>query len=153
MVRPNQGSEFYREYDLMDARRHKVDKRAAPHQEQALRELHKWYTAAHTEPRGGILVLPTGGGKTFTACHFICRNPLSDGFKVLWLAHTHHLLEQALFSFSDLVSLIAEPRPRLSIRVVSGTIGHFPVHSIQISDDVVVNSLQTALNFARFVAP
>ena len=91
-------------------------------------------------------MLPTGGGKTFTACHFICRNPLSDGFKVLWLAHTHHLLEQAHFSFSHLVGLIAEPKAQLRSRVVSGTIGHFPVHSIKASDDIVISSLQTVCN-------
>lgn len=146
MASPNQGSDFYREYDLADARRHGLAKSPAPHQAEALQELDKWYKSAPTEPRGGILVLPTGGGKTFTACHFICRNPLSDGFKVLWLAHTHHLLEQAYFSFSHLVGLIAEPKSQLSSRVVSGTIGHFPVHSIQPSDDVVVSSLQTVCN-------
>ncbi|MEZ6114400.1 MAG: DEAD/DEAH box helicase family protein, partial [Pirellulaceae bacterium] len=94
----------------------------------------------------GILVLPTGGGKTFTACHFLGRNPLSDGFKVLWLAHTHHLLEQAFASFDQLVGLIGEPKTQFNIRVVSGTIGHFPVHSIKPSDDVVISSLQTICN-------
>jgi len=139
-------SDFYRKYDLANARRRRVAKSPFPHQEEALQKLDKWYKSAPTEPRGGILVLPTGGGKTFTACHFICRNPLSDGFKVLWLAHTHHLLEQSYFSFGDLVGLIAEPKSQLSSRVVSGTIGHFPVHSIQPSDDVVVSSLQTICN-------
>jgi len=155
MATPEQGSEFYREYDIADARRRNVAKSPFPHQEEALQKLEKWYKSAPTEPRGGILVLPTGGGKTFTASHFICRNPLSDGFKVLWLAHTHHLLEQAFFSFcpripnpsdNGLVGLIAEPKAELRVRVVSGTIGHFPVHSIQPSDDVVVSSLQTICN-------
>ena len=142
----SEGSDFYREYVLADARRDKSEKAPAPHQAQALHELDKWYKVAPADCRGGILVLPTGGGKTFTAGHFICRNPLSDGFKVLWLAHTHHLLEQAFFSFADLVGLIAEPKSRLNVRVVSGTIGHFPVHSIKASDDVVITSLQTATN-------
>ena len=155
MATSNQTSEFYREYDLADARRQAVAKRPAPHQAEALQELDNWYKSAPTEPRGGILVLPTGGGKTFTASHFICRNPLSDGFKLLWLAHTRHLLEQALFSFcpriptpsdNGLVGLIAEPKAELRVRIVSGTIGHFPVHSIQPSDDVVVSSLQTVWN-------
>lgn len=141
-----QASDFYREYDLAEARRQGIRKPPAPHQAEALKKLDDWYKSAPTEPRGGILVLPTGGGKTFTACHFISRNPLSDGFKVLWLAHTHHLLEQAFISFSQVVGLIAEPKATLNTRVVSGTIGHFPVHSIQATDDVVVSSLQTICN-------
>ncbi len=158
MTMPKLTSEFYREYDLADARWHRVAKSPFPHQEEALKKLDKWYKSAPTEPRGGILVLPTGGGKTFTASHFICRNPLSDGYKVLWLAHTHHLLEQAFFSFcpriptqwdNGLVGLIAEPKPGLHVRVVSGTIGHFPIQSIQASDDMVVSSLQTVCNAVK----
>ena len=141
----SEGSDFYREYVLADARRDKSEKAPAPHRRRHSTNLTsgiRWLQPTVAEDT----VLPTGGGKTFTAGHFICRNPLSDGFKVLWLAHTHHLLEQAFFSFADLVGLIAEPKSRLNVRVVSGTIGHFPVHSIKASDDVVITSLQTATN-------
>ncbi len=141
-----QGSDFYREYDLADARRRTVGQAPAPHQQQALQALDRWYRTATDDHRGGILVLPTGGGKTFTAGHFLCRNPLSDGFKVLWLAHTHHLLEQAFAGFERLVGLVAEPRPRLAVRVVSGTEGHFRVHAVRPTDDVVVGSVQTVGN-------
>lgn len=65
---------------------------------------------------------------------------------MLWLDHTHHLLEQAFVSFHQLVGQIAEPKSQFNIRVVSGTIGHFPAHSIQPSDDVVISSLQTICN-------
>ena len=59
----------------------------------------KWFGKESEGHKGGILVLPTGGGKTFTAVRFLCQGPLSKGYKVLWLAHTHHLLEQAYYSF------------------------------------------------------
>ena len=87
-------SELCRVYDLRAARKRDSKREPAAHQQNALDEMSTWYRAARTEPHGAILVLPTGGGKTFTAGHFTCRLPLSDGFKVLWLAHTHHLLEQ-----------------------------------------------------------
>ena len=135
-------SDFYREYDLALARssKHAV-KEPAQHQKAALERLRQWYI----EPKehGGVLVLPTGGGKTFTCVHFACRHPISDGFKVLWLAHTHHLLEQALGSFNELLHLISEPRSKISIRVVSGAIDHFQARDIRASDDVVLASLQT----------
>jgi ATP-dependent helicase IRC3 len=118
----------------------------APHQAEGLRKLHAWYKSPQAHPRGSVLVLPTGGGKTLTTVHFLASSPLSDGFKVLWLAHTHHLLEQAFFSFANPVRLIAEPRQKLNVRVVSGTIGHFPVHSIRATDDVIISSLQAAYN-------
>ena len=100
------------------------------------------------EPRGTILVLPTGGGKTFTAVRFACVHPLSDGFKVLWLAHTHHLLEQSFKGFDGLAASIAEPKSQLAIRVVSGGDGHFKTHSIRPTDDVVIASLQAVAKAA-----
>ena len=85
---------------------------------------------------------------------FLCRNPLSKGYRVLWLAHTHHLLEQAFDSFAPRseeqqqqygmeVAHIAEPKNKLAIRVVSGTPGHFPVSAIKGHEDVIIITLQT----------
>lgn len=134
-------SEWFRQYDLSEARRQGCERNPEVHQSRALDKLTKWYTK---EGDGGILVLPTGAGKTFTATHFLCRHPISDGRKVLWLAHTHHLLEQGFLAFHHALPLIAEPHRNLRVRVVSGTTGHFPVHSIKASDDVLVCSVQTA---------
>src|SRR4051812_42338938 len=132
-------SEWDRDYDLDEARRHPSKRLEATHQTEALAKLRAWYDSAPAPDAGGLLVLPTGGGKTFTAVRFLCRNPLSDGYKVLWLAHTHHLLEQALDGFgkpSDEASgmevgLIHEPKERLRARVVSGTAGHSRVAAIK----------------------
>src|ERR1044071_5684949 len=90
---------FYREYNLTAARAHQIGNSArqpAGHQRAAITNMHRWFDGPVPTPTGGMLVLPTGGGKTFTALRFLCAGPLSQGYKVLWLAHTHHLLEQAL---------------------------------------------------------
>lgn len=137
---------WYREYDLVEERIHPSSKIPASHQIGALEKLRDWYESRPQPDAGGILVLPTGAGKTFTAIHFLCSHPLSQGYKLLWLAHTHHLLEQAFKSFDDGVSLIAEPRSEVAARVVSGTIGHFPVHSIKPSDDVIIGTVQTLVH-------
>jgi len=50
--------------------------------------------AAWSESRRVLLVLPTGGGKTRTACA-IARAELVNGGRVLWLAHRRELLAQA----------------------------------------------------------
>ena len=129
---------FYRLYDLRAARNQRSGKRPAAHQAAALDKLQQWFRSPTPgTAKGGLLVLPTGGGKTYTAVHFLCTEPLSDGYKVLWLAHTHHLLEQVFHCFGppeDLaadgyeVASVAEPKDRLGIRVVSGTPGHSAVH-------------------------
>ena len=151
------GNEWDRDYDLNEARKHPSKRAEAAHQTQALAKLRAWYESAPMPDAGGLLVLPTGGGKTFTAVRFLCRNPLSDGYKVLWLAHTHHLLEQALDSFGKRgdsddemeVGLIHEPKERLRTRVVSGTPGHSRIAAITRDDDVVICTLQTAVRGYR----
>lgn len=144
---------FYRRYDLREARKQPPTKTPAAHQTDALGKLHDWYHGPTPgEDKGGLLVLPTGGGKTYTAVHFLCRGPLSDGYKVLWLAHTHHLLEQVFHSFGPTdeqvadgyeVANVSEPKDVLGIRVVSGTPGHCAVHKILPTDDVVIGTVQT----------
>ncbi len=144
---------LHRVYDLVQARQYPPKKEPAFHQSEALFKLRTWFEAKHS-PSGGILVLPTGGGKTFVAVRFLCAGPLSHGYKVLWLAHTHHLLEQAFYSFAPQdekqaqkngyeVARITENKHSLSVRVVSGTPGHFPVHQIKPEDDVIIGTLQT----------
>lgn len=69
------------------------------HQKDAFEKLSQLFTFENEEHKSGILVLPTGAGKTFTSVRWICRNVLSKNVKVLWLAHTGHLLEQAYDTF------------------------------------------------------
>ncbi len=130
---------FFRAYNLTETQ--KEPKKPAAHQHQALDKLQKWYQDKNSNP-GGILVLPTGGGKTFTAMRFLCTYPLSNGYKVLWLAHTHHLLDQAFYSLESEVKLIRN-KQKLNVRVVSGTKGHFRPAQIEHSDDIVICTLQT----------
>ncbi len=130
---------FFRTYDLTKTQ--KQPQEPAAHQCQALDKLYKWFQEKHSNA-GGILALPTGGGKTFTAVRFLCREALSDSYKVLWLAHTHHLLEQAFYSLESEVKLI-QNKQQLNVRVVSGTKGHFTPAYINKSDDVLICTLQT----------
>ena len=69
-----------------------------PFQEQAFRAL----DALKAKTPGGfssMLVLPTGAGKTYTAAHWIIRNYINEGVKVLWIAHRSELLRQAAETF------------------------------------------------------
>ncbi|HOJ05867.1 MAG TPA: DEAD/DEAH box helicase family protein [Bacteroidota bacterium] len=144
---------YHRSVDLALARQLTSHMNPAAHQADALRVLATWYHSEQQE-KGGLLVLPTGGGKTFTSWRFLITGPLSDGYKILWLAHTHHLLDQAYHSVipqsEELAALrgyelglLREPRSRLDVRVVSGSAGFFPPHQISEKDDVIIGTLQT----------
>lgn len=65
----------------------------------------------------GLLVLPTGGGKTTTAVEWLMPH-LLQGKRVLWLAHRHELLEQALATFKRAASY--RKQSPITYRLVSG---------------------------------
>jgi ATP-dependent helicase IRC3 len=134
----------------LDECRAQTQREPAVHQAQVLEKMMRWYEKRGRDGGAGILVLPTGGGKTFTAVRFLCFGPLSEGKKVLWLAHTHHLLEQAFEAFgSATLGAIREPRRTLRLRVVSGTPGHYRPRDVLPEDDVVIATLQTVTNAWR----
>lgn len=142
---------LFRKYDLNQARMLQSGKNPAVPQKTALDKLRDWFDARHPDA-GTILSLPTGGGKTFVAVRFLCTGPLSNGYKVLWLAHTHHLLMQAFWSFGSKdmkdgceVGSIERPKDRLAVRVVSGAAGHFRAKDIESNDDVIIATLQTVV--------
>jgi len=133
---------FVVRHDLQPERAFPSPKVPAGFQGKAISALREWYGKQPFPDAGGVLVLPTGGGKTFTAMRFLAAAPLSDNYKLLWLAHRHHLLEQAYDTLrKDALGHIAEPRNELSVRVVSGAPGHFPVHTVQSTDDVVIGTI------------
>lgn len=84
-----------------------------------------------------LLVLPTGGGKTLTAVHWLLCNAVDRGKKVLWIAHRHLLLEQAADTFArnayldDMIN-----HTEFIYRIISG-VHDKPVH-IQPTDSILI---------------
>lgn len=71
----------------------------------------------------GMLVMPTGSGKSRTATYFLIKEMVSRGYQIIWLAHRHMLLDQAadcFFRFAGL-SKIENPGIRnYRISCISG---------------------------------
>ena len=91
-----------------------------------------------------LVVLPTGGGKTYTATVWLLRNAIDKNKKVLWLAHRQMLLEQAAETFqsqSDLSSLTNKMSFRY--RIISGASSHDSICNIKPDDDLLVISKDT----------
>ena len=88
----------------------------------------------------GLLVMPTGSGKTFTMVLWLVREHLNKGGRVLWVAHRHDLLEQAFLTFQRTAYLAREIKS-VRIRIVSGS--HHPPTRICPEDNVVLWSIQS----------
>jgi superfamily II DNA or RNA helicase len=117
-----------------------------PHQIEAFKALNSVFKVPSKSYAGGLLVLPTGAGKTFTAVNWLCRNILSKNIKILWFAQSSYLLNQACRSFYENAIEIPPSRKFLNIRVVSSSPSHCQASSIDQTDDVIIMTTQTAIS-------
>lgn len=119
-------------------------KQPFPHQSEAFTAMSMTLPVPIRDYRGTLLVLPTGAGKTFTSINWICRNVLSANIKVLWLAQSSFLLDQAMYSFTEEIHHTLQ-RHNINMRVVSSSSKHANAGSVQLTDDVLICTIQTAI--------
>lgn len=111
------------------------------HQKDAIEKLNK---LNKKDTFSSLLVLPTGGGKTFTGVYWLLKEAINNKKKVLWIAHRHLLLEQATNTFintaySDMLYNISS----FNYRIVSGK--HDQSINIKSSDDILIISKDSAI--------
>lgn len=113
------------------------------HQEQALSTLNK---RMH-ERFSGLVSIPTGGGKTVVAVHWLLTHGLNRKRKVLWLAHRHDLLEQAYRSIETLATdKLIKQRRSFNCRLISGHAEHDSITQIKSTDDIIIATSMSLAN-------
>ena len=88
-----------------------------------------------------LVVLPTGGGKTYTASMWLLKNAIDRKKKILWIAHRQMLLDQAAESFQKFA--YTEVIPHISsfcFRIVSGASSHDRTSDIRKEDNLLIVS-------------
>ena len=122
------------------------------HQKKAFSSLQNSIIKSNKDSFSGLLVLPTGGGKTLTAAYWIAKNMLDKNKKVLWIAHRYELLDQAKRTFAEKLAYkdIFTNRSSFSYRILSGNHDK-PVH-IKPTDDIIISgkdSLNEGFQYLR----
>ena len=114
-----------------------------PHQEEAVKKLNSFYSESNNS-FSGIVSIPTGGGKTFTAVYWIMEQLRKDNRKIIWLAQSFELLNQAQQTF--LTSSADEGTDSIGdIRVVSSHNDHSKIGDIKDEDNILIITTQTAI--------
>lgn len=90
----------------------------------------------------GMLVIPTGGGKTFTSVYWVMNKMINKNKKVLWLAHRHELLNQTIDTVINKASFknIVTDKESFTYRVISGLDEHDRPVNIEQDDDFIIAS-------------
>ena len=115
------------------------------HQLEALKKMESFYDDI-TVKRSGLISIPTGGGKTFTAVRWIYSCVIPKGIKVIWLVHSIHLLEQARKSFEDDIGVLDDSINKLSLKIVSSNKLHSSDAQILEDDDILIITTPTAIS-------
>lgn len=88
-----------------------------------------------------LVVLPTGGGKTYTASTWLLKNAIDQKKKILWIAHRQMLLDQAAESFQKFAYTETIPHvSSFSFRIVSGSTSHDRISDIKSTDNLLIVS-------------
>lgn len=73
--------------------------------------------------KDGMLVMPTGSGKSRTATYFLIKEMVSREYQIIWLAHRHMLIDQAADCFYRFAGLSKIENPKIKdyrISCISG---------------------------------
>lgn len=113
------------------------------YQEKAVEALEKCYFEDDRD--GGILVMPTGSGKTRVAVRFLVKSAVASGWQVLWLTHRAMLIEQtasAVYGHAGALLKTADPgREKFKMVCVSGS--HASIKATEKDDDVMICGVQS----------
>lgn len=108
-------------------------------QKDAVAKLKKHFL--EEDKSAGIMVMPTGSGKSRTATSFLIKEMISQGYQVLWIAHRHMLIDQAADCFYRFAGLAKMENPTIKdyrISCISGE--HMSIKSAD-KHEVIVASI------------
>ncbi|WP_341299730.1 DEAD/DEAH box helicase [Lysinibacillus sp. FSL H8-0500] len=117
----------------------KDDKELYLHQKEAMMALDHSIMNKDSKRFAGLVVLPTGGGKTETAVRWVLKNVINQNRKVIWLAHRRELIEQAFASVEkNAITALIDKRKYFNCRIISGE--HGSASTIECNDDFIIAS-------------
>ena len=100
----------------------------------------------------GVLVMPTGSGKTRVAAAFLLEDMIPEGRQIIWLTHRSMLIEQTaetIYSLSPSIKTKAPEKESFEMVCVSGS--HSTIMRTGKNDDVIIFSVQTLIRNLPFL--
>jgi len=116
-----------------------------PHQSEAVEAMTNYFQLEKDfENRKGMLVMPTGSGKTYTAVNWLLQQGIVNDYRIIWLVHRQELVDQTYKEFvSQAPKLKGSGVKKLKVLPVSGAHLHM---STACKADVYVCSIASVAN-------
>ena len=110
-------------------------------QEDAVQALKKHFV--DEDRAAGMLVMPTGSGKSRASTFFLIREMVSRGYQVVWLVHRHMLIDQAADCFYRYAGLSKIVNPQIKTYRLTCISGAHKKMSQADNDNVIVASVSS----------
>lgn len=135
------------EFESIDINASLADSRSLimPHQSKAVDAMTDYFELEkNIKDRKGLVVMPTGSGKTYTAVTWLLKQGVANGYRVVWLVHRQELVEQTFREFRKQAPLLkGTDVKKLRVLPVSGA----HLHMSEVSRaDVYVCSVASVAN-------
>ena len=116
-----------------------------PHQKSAVEAMSSYFDLdKEVQDRNGLVVMPTGSGKTYTAVNWLLSEGVAKGYRVVWLVHRQELVEQTYQEFRKQTPLLKGTEiKKIRIFPISGV--HMKM-SMACRGDVYVCSIASVAN-------
>lgn len=102
--------------------------------------------------KSGLLVMPTGSGKTRTTVAFLLQNMVPKGYQIIWLTHRYELIDQSaesFYRFSPVISLFNKSIRQFKMVCVSGN--HQTIKATEKDDNLMILSVQSVCRNLDFL--
>lgn len=121
-------------------------------QDEAVAKLYKHFIKDNRD--AGMLVMPTGSGKTRTATYFLIRHMISQGYQVIWLTHRHMLIDQTAGCFYDFAKLAKIENPEIAkYKMMCASEHHRTLRAAEKKCDVMILSIQSTCRSLDYLRP
>jgi len=122
--------------------------RSYEHQDETWKKMNDYFL----QKKGGIIWIPTGGGKTVVAAKWLLENAVDKGYKVIWFANRGTLLEQAAETFKGILqqySALKNKKYVVCAFIISQAAGGTSWKNINKESDIVFASLSSSTRYTQ----
>lgn len=139
-------------YDIQISNVNDYNNTLYDYQREAIERLNEYFNLDCKIPdRNGLLVMPTGSGKTFTVVNWLLKHCVTRDYQIFWMVHRIELVNQAYNEIRNCIPLLKNStyhKRKESIRVIpissdkKGEVPHIHASEAQ-NADIYVASIQS----------